>query len=168
MTEQLTIEHSSGEWLTTDETCRILGKALRTVQEMAKAGMLKYKMEARPGTKPQRLYDARDVRREAPPASLPQPYSPPRPARPAPPRQLEAPVLVEESKPPAPAKESVYDLRQLRLKLWLTVEEASAYSGFGRKHLLDLIETRSVQAEKWGVGGAWIIRRASLESSSWT
>ena len=65
-----------GDWLTTEETAKALGKHERTVQKMAKAGLLKWKLADRPGTGRGRLYDANDVKEHLPNAPRPQPQEP--------------------------------------------------------------------------------------------
>ena len=52
----------------------------------------------------------------------------------------------------------------LLAKLWLSIEEASAYSGLGKGFLLGLIDRAKVTGLKAGPQGSWVILRASLES----
>jgi len=51
------------EWMTSSEAAAALQKSERTVQKMAKRGILKWKSANRPGNPTARLYDARDVQR---------------------------------------------------------------------------------------------------------
>jgi excisionase family DNA binding protein len=49
----------------------------------------------------------------------------------------------------------------VRHKIWLSLEEAQAYSGRSRKYLLKLVKEGRIFAEK---DGGWRIHRASLEA----
>lgn len=55
----------ANEWLTTEEAARLLGRAPRTVQKMAKEGLLAWKPAGNSKQPHQRLYDAADVTRIA-------------------------------------------------------------------------------------------------------
>jgi hypothetical protein len=54
------------KWLTTAETAQALRKSERTVQKMAKAGKLKWRLASRPDQPSARVYDPEDVQRFVP------------------------------------------------------------------------------------------------------
>src|SRR3569833_3274420 len=63
------------EWLTTEQVMHALGKSQRTVQKLAQAGLLKWKLVTRVGTSPGRVYDAKDVRALVPVVPKPTPQT---------------------------------------------------------------------------------------------
>src|SRR3569833_1650747 len=63
------------EWLTTEQVMHALGKSQRTVQKLAQAGLLKWKLVTRVGTSPGRGYDAKDVRALVPVVPKPSPHA---------------------------------------------------------------------------------------------
>jgi hypothetical protein len=71
--------------------------------------------------------------------------------------QRALPAPEEAARPAAPAV-------PLHLKLWLTLPEASVYSGYSERKLRQAAADGRIHATKDGPRGAIIIRRASLES----
>lgn len=156
----------SEEWLTTEQTTKALGKALRTVQDLAASGKLRWKLRHRPGTKPERLYDASDVAQLAPqerPSVEKKPRAP-RGSKPEPQGKQLALAVPEATA--SLLKEMVAQWHapkpvELVHKLWLSLDEAAEYSGLARTTLLDLIGKSKLVALK---SGGWKIQRKSLES----
>jgi hypothetical protein len=135
------------EWVGMDEAEILLGKSQKTVERLAAAGELRSMLEPREGRKPQRVYHAGDLQRikqENIRSQQPEPKQP---------RLLAAPAV--------PNAVATFDV--LTKKLWLSLEEAAAYSGFSESALRGMIEQQAVAALKAGPHGAWCIRRKSLE-----
>jgi len=165
----------AGEWLTLAETMRLLEKSQSTVERMVTAGAIATKVEPRPHRKPERLYNAADVRRMAENErdlgrSL---------------RLVKAPVSTQLAIP-AEAISSLRDVTaewgkgvtaslhevmtewqkgakrpRLSEKLWLSLDEAVEYSGLSRADLLTLCQHDRLVARK---SGGWKIQRQSLEA----
>jgi predicted DNA-binding transcriptional regulator AlpA len=144
----------SREWLTLAETVQKLGKSQSTIERWVGNGALRSKQEPRQGRKPERLYSAADIERLA---SQVQQANTRSIALAKPPSQLTiAPdaisalrdVMMEWRKPP---------------KLWLSLEEAAAYSGLSESHIIGCVDTGHIIGRKAGPYGAWRIHRASLE-----
>lgn len=145
-----------------------LGVSEATLDRMASDGRVASKTEPRPGRKPERVYSAQDVerlkaekekRREArPPSAL------------APKTQLMLPAFDGVAEAMRELASSlayrVDDERErsenftLREKLWLTLEEAAAYSGLARRDLVRLRREGKLVARK---SGGWKYLRRSLE-----
>jgi hypothetical protein len=149
-----------GDWLTLAETVRAIGRSQSTVERLVGSGALKSKLEPRPGRKPERLYNADDVRRLADGH--------------APPNSRSLAVI----KPPpesrlAVSKDTISAVRELMTewrndpqvpvvsKLWLTIDEAHAYSGRSRRRLLIWCREGKIVAVR---DGGWRIKRTSLEA----
>jgi hypothetical protein len=157
-------------WLATEEVMRELGKARRTIQELAQQGRLKWRWSEREGMRPERVYRAEDVellKSSARPKA--QPRQRPK-ALPAPAeatlalsadatdylkrileRWSNAPPQLALPLPPVPLTE----------KLWLNLDEASEYSGLARADLERLCRNGTLVARK---SGGWKILRKSLEA----
>ena len=128
------------------------------------------RLEPRPGRKPERLYKAEDIAQQAARGGAGNTRSlAPLKKSPAPtltPAALGAVMTEWENRPRRTPEEAV----PIAQKLWLTVREAAAYSGFGEGFLLGLIDRRLVRAMKNGPHGSWVIKRQSLEEfeGEWT
>lgn len=119
-------------WLTTEETMRILGRSKRRVQEWAQAGFLRFTHQPFEGyTKPQRVYNAKDVERlkhklttglKRPPSTS-EPRTRPKSEPKIP--QAVARVLQESLRVMLPSGQ----------KLWLDLDEAAQLSGLSRNFL---------------------------------
>jgi DNA-binding transcriptional MerR regulator len=166
----------SSEWMDAEETMRALGIKQRTLQEWTQHGFLKFKRQTREGKRPERMYDAGDVRRlqrEGRPAIEKTRNDAETPRKAAPPRPALVPIVPDKTvalfnqlletwqqsltraiAPPPPAAVPVTQ------KLWLTITEACEY-GFARADLLQLIRSGKVKARK---SGGWRIARKSLEA----
>jgi hypothetical protein len=172
-------------WLATEEVMRELGKARRTIQELAQQGKLHWKMSVREGMRPERVYNARDVedlKAETQPKPLPRLERPK--ALPSA-GGWDVPVMVELAIATKKLAESIAAPRPLPLseKLWLSLDEAVEYSGLARADLERLCQmadegrgqvlAEAVALERSGLprhaliarkSGGWKILRRSLEA----
>lgn len=74
-------------------------------------------------------------------------------------------MTAQRALPPAPEPAAIAPPAvPLNVKLWLTLEEASAYSGISRAKLREMMEHEALDFSKDGPRGCWIISRASLEA----
>lgn len=150
----------AGEWLSTEETMRELGKARRTIQEIAQRGELQWTMASRGnGMRPERLYNAADVKKlKAEAQKMALVRREPRERVPAAMQALQLVAAVREvaqaSLPAIPLKE----------KLWLSLEEAEAYSGIAEPSLRELLEDGQLKALRIGPYRTLRILRKSLEA----
>ena len=153
------------EWLTLGETIATLEKSASTIERAVAAGRIRSKLEPRPGRKPERMYNAGDLERikdaeQERNLRFPAPYKKPEPKSAAmlmglQPEMISSlrDVMMEWRNAPIP----------VTVKLWLTIEEAAAYSGRSRSRLLQWCREGKVTAER---DGGWRIHRASLEASA--
>lgn len=155
-------------YLTLGDTLTELGKSVKTVERLVASGDLESKLIPREGRKPERVYSAaavarlkseNDRRRERRQATVPAT------------RQIPAPPRITSLAIPPDTITTIRDAMSQFLasppvritdKLWLTLKEARAYSGLGRKDLLDLAEAGEIQTRK--SGRRRLFRRASLEA----
>ena len=138
------------EWLPVSEACAALGKSQSTIERIP-SERLRSRLEPRPGRKPERMYYASDVERIKHEDADKENHRVPAVKAPAQfaiaPDTITALVnAVTEYRNAPPAQ-----------KLWLSLEEAAAYSGLGRSILKRL-------AKRAGPHGAWRISRKSLEA----
>ncbi len=152
----------TGGWLTLGEALEQLGKSQSTLERLVGSRAIASRLEPRPGRKPERLYRAEDIGKQAERNGAGNTRSL------ATVKKLTPPVLTPSALDAVMTK---WEDRQQRApvlvpiaqKLWLTVPEAAAYSGFGEGFLLGLIDRRLVRAAKHGPRGSWVIQRKSLE-----
>jgi excisionase family DNA binding protein len=166
-----------GEWLTLAETMRMLGKSQSTVERMVAAAAIATKVEPRARRKPERLYNAADVRRMAenerdlgrslrlvkPPVST-------QLAIPAETISSLRDVTTEWGKGVTASLHEVMTEWQkgaksprLVEKLWLSLEEGAEYAGLPAGYLRRLIHDGQLVAIKTP---GWRILRASLDEFS--
>ena len=96
MSPTINLSPENGEWISTAETAKALGKSQRTIQKMAKEGFLKWKLAGLREQPRQRVYSAKDVERIAAGAV-------PRPPR----SETNTPALVRTARPSAPDAMSI-------------------------------------------------------------
>ena len=133
------------DWMPPEDVIKLLGKSDRTIQRLAVAGHLRWKVEN--GTR-RRVYHAGDVERvkdEGIQAGRQEPQR----------RALAAPSSALMRLPFQPAPIGI------REKLWLTLEEASELSNLAKAYLLRAVNEGKLTAVK---APGWRIRRASLEA----
>lgn len=175
MADETTAEQSiiSAEWLTTEETMRELGIALRTLQEWASEGFLRHRKQQVSGRR-QRVYKAEDVKKvkaNGPPRRKPRPPSPNTPApfvraaatHTSKSEQLMLEILkvIREEREGARAERA---LARVEAKPWLSIEEAAAASGLAESFIERAVAEGKIVGVKGGVHGAWRVQRASLEA----
>jgi len=155
-----------GEWLTTEETMRELGKSRRTVQKLAQRKQLRWKLQPRHGrARPERLYRAEDVERVAREAPVPAPSAAVATVKRPTPAGL-GPVLKRLN---AAASLAIEPARvRITEKLWLSLGEAQELSGLARTDLVRECRRaaegrRNGQALIVRKSGGWKILRKSLE-----
>lgn len=166
----------SSEWLTTEETMRALGKSRRTVQKLAQRKKLSWKLQSQTGRKPERVYAFADIENLRKEVMDEEERSQAISVRP---RSAEAYAVGQQAL--ALTRELIerfFTQREIELKaeqerqieqrakairearLWLTLEEAAAFSNLPRETLRLLAIEGKINAMK--VGG-WRIQRRSLE-----
>jgi hypothetical protein len=158
------------EWLPLSEALELLGVSGRTLDGMTQRDEIRSTLEPRPGRKPERMYRAGDVERVARERREGE-YKPQsgnsRNALSAVSAGLPARTEVALA---VPDKLSAFFDRLLQFqaesavskKLWLSLDEAAAYSGLARADLLELCRQEEPPFDVRKSGG-WKIRRASLE-----
>lgn len=164
------------DWVPSETAMKQLGKSERSVQRLAAAGHLRWKLE--PLTK-RRLYHAGDLQRVKEEGIRTQAEEP----RAIAPRAMTPLILAPEAMAfiktqieafrAARNSERQVDLTAvpIREKLWLSLEEASEYSGLSMRFLRDsIVEPKyhqpgeNLAGIRVGRGGSWRIQRASLEA----
>lgn len=144
----------SSEWLTLEEAMRALGKSRKTIERLVASQELKSQLEERQGRKSERVYSAEDVERlKRQPAT--QALAP---------RQQVQLALPELGKEIGSAIRELADQPErvgITLKLWLSLEEATLYSGLAKRDVLKLARDGRIVARK---SGGWKILRKSLEA----
>jgi hypothetical protein len=171
------------EWLPLADAIRALNKSQTTIERLVAAEELRSKLEPRQGRKPERVYHAGDIERlmnnptlshaqqKTMALALPDTLSDSLRklvdviAQQASERKTEADRKAESEPKP---------LVSLSEKLWLTLEEGTAYSGLARADLLKLCqeafqrqeaqESRPPNALIVRKSGGWKILRKSLEA----
>ncbi len=159
----------SAEWMTTEEVIKTLGIAQRTVQNWAKAGRLRFKLDTLPGRRAQRIYNSEDVER------LKKEGPPPRPpssevteTKVAVPKRASSQViealevfklLTEEFR--AQRKEEAAQREREHSAAWLTLSEAAAYLRLPKTYLRRALIEKRLPAIR---AGGWRIQRKSLEA----
>jgi hypothetical protein len=146
------------EWVSLEHAIKQVGKSERSIQRLAAAGDLRWKLDD--GTR-QRLYHAGDLERikeqgiqagrEEPQRALAPRASAPLALAPDV-ISLVRDIAARITAPPSLAPSE---------KLWLNLEEAQTYAGLSRNRLLGLCREGKLTAMK---DGGWKIRRASLEA----
>ena len=156
------------QWPTLDEAAAQLQTSPRTLQRQHRRGMLELRKRPRSGRKPENVCNPADLERLQATAYVLPPETPPKTTNGIATRvpragstRLSESILerLALALPPPAGCPAV----PLDRKLWLTLEEASAYSGFGRSVLERGIADGQLTAEKRGPRRAWIVQRASLE-----
>lgn len=172
------------EWPSVDQAAVLLKTSRRSVIRHNERGELEFRKRTRAGKKPENVVNPIDLNKLLEKAA-PRPF--PVPSLPAAPqfhpeafaltvpalkgdqidrfiealRDMTAPrALPAPAAPPTPPPDRV----PLHLKLNLTLEEAAVYSGYSTRKLSQAIADGRLAASKDGRRGAYIIRRASLES----
>lgn len=166
------------QWITIAEATKLLGRSYKTVERLVSAGHIKTMVEPRAGRKPERLYDSQDVSRlaeramprangsvaaseGAPPDSL---AIRKRPAPPSLPLEVLQPVVERMAgamEQTAAAMTRAFDQKPEPAKLWLSLEEAAAYTGLSKSDLKRARLEGKVTALRSGRG--WRYRRVSLD-----
>jgi hypothetical protein len=168
-----TVEIGGRDWLPVEDVMRTLGKSERSIQRLAAAGHLRWTFQH--GSR-MRLYHAGDVERvleggiqtERLPAREPGAVHEAQMAGPAVMAVTTTPVALSSEtssfferlveKIAAPRGVGVTD------KLWLTLEEAVAYSGLSVAAILAGIAEEKIVSGNLGRHGRRVVRRASLEA----
>ena len=158
--------HSADEWKTQSQAAAILGCSEKTIARLAQRKQLQKKMRPNPGRRPTPVYYAADIERVRAEAAqvegfpVPQSRAPEMglqlPPAPAPAAGAALGAFIEflaEKRPPAHAV-------PLRDKVFLTLDEAAAYTGLTRASITRRIKDGTLEAFK---DGGWRIRRANLE-----
>jgi hypothetical protein len=147
-------------WLPLSEVITKLNRSPKTVERLTLQKELESKLLPIKGRKPLRIYSEQSV------TDLAARFEK---------RAERAPVRPKEAREPkstaiAVSSQSVTTLESLltgwldRQKLWLTLEEASAYSGLSGHFLMSQVFEGTVKGIKAGPHGAWRIQRESLEN----
>lgn len=161
-------------WPTITEAAAALHTSTRSVLRAQDRGEIEIRKRTRPRKKPENVVNPDDLRKliekEAPrpfPVQLPAIAPPPQfhPEASQVDRFIEAlrDMNAQRALPPAPAAIAPPAV-PLHVKLWLTLEEASAYSGISRAKLREMMNHEALDFSQDGPRGKWIIKRASLES----
>ena len=146
------------EWKTKAEAAAILGCSVKTVERLVAAGKISKEMRRMTGRKPLPVFNPEDIEREREESAVLKPL----------------PVAEEGSGGALMRQErengagffaqfaAAVGNPQLRLgeKVYLTLEEASAYSGLSKTWLLRKVKAGELEAFK---DGGWKIRRSELE-----
>lgn len=138
----------TGDWYDSESAGRALKLSVRRVQELALRGKLEFKT-VREGRRRIRLYSAASIEqykraRAEGGASESKEVA----------RALPTPAATKLTIVPSPAP----------LGLFLTLEQASLYSGLTVTFLRKLISQQKLFALRGGERGTWVISRASLEN----
>jgi hypothetical protein len=165
------------EWPTIHQAAAALRTSTRSILRAQDRGEIEIRKRTRPRKKPENVVNPDDLRKLIE-KEAPRPFPVPLPQLPAP-AIAEPQALTGErfdrfiaalegltqprALPPAPAAIAPPAV-PLHLKLWLTLPEASVYSGYSERKLRQAAEDGRIHANKDGPRGAIIIRRASLES----
>jgi hypothetical protein len=148
------------EWPTLEATAAKLGASIRTIWRYTKEGAIQTRKRARPGKKPEIVCNPVDVERLMPPESH------------AITEAGQSLTLKRAGRKPAASWEGALETiasimtaqREsvaIGAKLWLSLEEASVYSGRTTAWLLRACQTGTLVAEK---DGGWKIMRESLDA----
>jgi len=159
------------EWPTEAEAAALLGVSVKTIGRYAAKGMVEMRKRHRIGKKAENICNPRDLERLKPAAQAIVETAPPAPI-PAPPVVQKDAGFPSGFAPLAPALRTLIQTistalqdvqieRSRKEKLWLTIEEAAAYSGRSKSWLLQACKEGKLVAEK---DRGWRIRRASLEA----
>ena len=155
------LAQSTEAWPTIEEAAAQLGTSVRTMWRHAEARTVEIRKRPRPGKKPANIVNPRDLEK-----LMPEPYVMP---------TRENAGIAVRSKPSEPAwpaaLESIAtilsahrDTVTIGAKLWLSLDEAAAFSGLTTAVLRNCIAYGHMKAIKGGPHGAWRIQRASLEA----
>jgi hypothetical protein len=153
------------DWLPLDETMARLGKSQSTIERLVGSRALRSMLSPRPGRKPERLYSAEDVERlkEESGAATSRTVTV---AKKAPGALIsgDGNVMLSSLVPLLTKWLNGGQGTRASEKLWLSLEEATAYSGLAESFLERAIREGKLRAVKGGPHGAWSIQRASLEA----
>lgn len=149
-------------WLTKQQAAQALGVSIKTVENLHSSKQLQKAKRTRPGLPPIAVYHPDDVERlrkarqppNGQPFVLPANASLPAARDTVVPNKLDFSVLFENLSRTSNVR--------IAERVYLTMAEASAYSGLPRTHLHNLIKEATLPALKTGAG--WRIRRRDLES----
>ena len=145
-------------WKTKNEAAAILGCSVKTVDRLAAAGKIKKQERRVPGRRPLPVFNPKDIERKLEESAVLKavPVS----------EQGSGGALMRQQKGNGAEFFAQFAASmanpQLRLgeKVYLTLGEASAYSGLSRTLLLRKVKSGEVKAFK---DGGWKIRRSELE-----
>lgn len=163
-------------WPSVEEAAAILQTSRRSIERKFERGEIEIRKRTRPGKKPENVCNPADVEKLKPAAYVIQNYQEDEAPAPrnAPPRgstlddfALRLWEAIERARPAALEGKTtiapLLTLSELSLKLWLTVEEAAALSGYAESKLRAAIAAGTVKATRGGPRRSWIIQRAALE-----
>jgi hypothetical protein len=166
------------QWPSVEEAAVALRTSARSIIRHNERGELEFRKRPRPGKKPENVVNPADLEKLKPapyPVKMPAPQFSPEP------RQIfdhsamnrfvsglaEAVASHTRALPPAPepaaAPRPEPPAVALDRKLWLTLPEASVYSGISSSKLRAAANEGLLRARPDGPRGALIIKRASLE-----
>jgi hypothetical protein len=169
-------------WPTIHEAAAALRTSTRSVLRAQERGEIEIRKRTRPRKKPENVVNPDDLQKLIE-AQAPKPH--PVQMAPAPQFHPDAFALTYPALQPSQVDRFIDALREmsaqralpapaeaaaiapavpLHLKLWLTLPEASVYSGYSERKLRQAAEDGRIHATKDGPRGSIIIKRASLES----
>lgn len=155
-------------WMTKAEAAAILGCSERTLDRLAAAGMgPERRLRPRQGAKPEPVYNPADVERLAPAAAPAVVFGPPDPHHflrgGAPPLPATRPTANAGVELLVSAMQTLADRVGPRrpMAAFLTIKEASAYSGLSQAFLRRLVRSGTLPAV---LDGAIKVRRADLDN----
>ena len=145
-------------WPTQQEAADTLQISTKTIERYAQEGKIEMRKRPRPGRKAENVCNPTDIERLLPAAHVMPAQGQQIALRKAPPALLPDwdAALARISTMLTGQKDTV----EIHRKIWLTLEEAQAYSGRSRAWLLRLCRYGELIAEK---DRGWKIRRGSLE-----
>lgn len=158
-------------WFTVAEVAARLQTSEKTIMRYGDRRMIEVRKRPRVGKKPENVYNPADVEKLMPAAHvMPREIVPAVRNVSAPAPRLQIDTLLEriantiETRMIETKQTSQIPAVEIVHKLWLTLDEAAAYSGFARERLHAAITAGELRGEKRGPHGAWIVPRAALEA----
>jgi excisionase family DNA binding protein len=149
---QLELEPEPGGWVPTPQAAAMLKTSSRSLDRLRTAGKLRRREE-----NGRCFYALSDLQAIAKARGLT--LAPPSEKAPA--ASAELVLVLRELVNERQAERAERERARTESRLWLSLDEAAAYSGLGRLVLRRAIEDQKLTALK---AGAWRIRRASLEA----
>jgi hypothetical protein len=154
-------------WLSMREASQQLARSERTIERLVREGKLRSKIEPRSGRVPERVVEAEGVRtlKKELDERATRTEAQPQRAIAAPGNnglgELARRVALLPGVPAVPVAPILVDGKLYAV--WLSLEEAAAFSGLSKSFLLGSVLTGKLAAVKGGPHGSWRIRRTSLE-----